>query len=247
MPSAWQLLGLAVAIMLSVAQAQQVQPPLQPEERSPASVLQERSYPVIEPDTLPGGKPTEFLPEQDTFYLRALRLQVPPSVRLALDVERIMSNFEIVRRKPELESPWQAALRNMTLSARTLAPEGREMVQRQLAIASATAIPVSRGAQIGTVSIPMSAIGSFLGISEDVSPRISYRVRESARVVAVVYSTTALIVRRLLDQEQRPGMYELEWDGRDDSGRRMPDGDYVLEVRIGDRGIERKRVVLSQP
>lgn len=105
MRGAWQLLGLAVAIMLPVARAQQVQPPLRPEERSPASVLQERSYPVIQPDTLPGGKPTEFLPEQDTFYLRALRLQVSPSVRLALDVECIMSNFEIVRRKPELESP----------------------------------------------------------------------------------------------------------------------------------------------
>lgn len=246
MRSAWQLLGLAVAFLLPVARAQQVQPPLRSDERSPASVLQERSYPIIAPDSLPGGKPAEFLVEQDTFYLRALRLQVPPSVRLALDVERIMTNFEIVRRKPELESRWQAALRNMTLSERILRPDAREVVQRQVAIATATAMPVWRAGQSGAVSIPMSSIGSFLGISEDVSPRITYRVLAPARVVAVVYSTTALIVRRLLDQEQRPGIYELEWDGRDDSGRRMPDGDYVLEVRIGDRGTERKRVVLSQ-
>lgn len=76
-------------------------------------------------------------------------------------------------------------------------------------------------------------------------PRISYRVRQSARVQAVVYSTTALIVRRLLDQEQRPGTYEIEWDGRDDKGRLLESGDYVLEVRVGNENVYRKRVILS--
>jgi hypothetical protein len=239
--------AVMAALLVPVALAQHVQPPLRPQERTPASVLQEQQYPTIHPDSLPGGKPGEFLPEQDTFYLRALRLQVSPSVRLALDIERLMSNFEIVRRKPSLESPWQAALRNMTLSARALVPDPREAVQRQLATMSSTSIPVHRVGQLSSVSIPMSAIGSFLGIVDDVSPRMTYRVRETARVTAVVYSTTALVVRRLLDQEQRPGVYEVEWDGLDDNGRRMPEGDYMIEVRIGDRGTERKRVVLSKP
>jgi flagellar hook assembly protein FlgD len=91
----------------------------------------------------------------------------------------------------------------------------------------------------------MSAIGSFLGIGEDVSPRLSYRVRQTARVRAVVYSTAALIVRRLLEEDQRPGIYEVEWDGRDDQGRLLPAGDYVLEVQISNETILRKRVVLS--
>lgn len=236
----WVLCGTIAAL------SQQVQPPLQPIEKSPASVLQEqKEKPIIHPDTLPGGKSAPYHPEQDSVYLRALQLPLPPSVKLALDVQRIMSDFEIVRRKGELESPWQAALRNMMLSDRVLQPDPREMVQRQIAIASATAMPVWRTGQGGPLSIPMSAIGSFLGLSEDVSPRISYRVRQSARVQAVVYSTTALIVRRLLDQEQRPGTYELEWDGRDDKGRLLESGDYVLEVRVGDENVYRKRVVLS--
>lgn len=236
----WVVFGAVAAL------SQQVQPPLQPIEKSPASVLQEqKERPIIRPDTLPGGKGAFFLPEQDSVYLRALQLPLPPSVRLAFDVQRIMSDFEIVRRKTELESPWQAALRNMTLSDRVLLPDPREMVQRQVAIASATSVPVWRVGQGSPVSIPMSAIGSFLGLSEDVSPRISYRVRESARVQAVVYSTTALIVRRLLDQEQRPGTYEIEWDGRDDKGRLLESGDYVLEVRVGEENVYRKRVILS--
>ncbi len=231
--------------ILISARAQQVQPPLNPPERSPASVLQERPYQAVHPDSLPGGKAGVFAPEQDTLYLRALQLELPPSVRLALDIQRILSDFEIVRRRSELESPWQAALRNMTLSERILQPDPREVVQRQVAIASATAMPIWRAGQSGAVSIPMSSIGSFLGLTEDVSPRMSYRVHQTARVQAVVYSTTALIVRRLLDQEQRPGVYDIEWDGRDDKGRLMPAGDYVLEVRIGDRELHRKRIVVQ--
>lgn len=186
-----------------------------------------------------------IFPEQDTFYLRALQLELPPSVRLALDVQRVMSDFELIRRKSELESPWQAALRNMTLSQRVFTPDPREIVQRQVAIASATSMPIWRTGQSAPVSIPVSAIGSFLGLTEDVSPRISYRVRQTAYVQAVVYSTTALIVRRLFAGEQRPGVYDLEWDGRDDKGRSLPEGDYVIEVRIGTENIVRKRVVLS--
>lgn len=238
--------SVLVSCVALAAVAQQVQPPLNPPEKSPASVLQERELPVVQPDTLPGGRPPRYLPEQDSFYLRALQLELPPSVRLALDVQRVMSNFELVRRKSELESPWQAALRNMTLSERMLTPDPREMVQRQLAIASATSMPISRSGQLNPVSIPLSTIGSFLGLTEDVSPRITYRVRQLARVQVVVYSTTALIVRRLLDREQPPGVYDVEWDGRDDKGRQLPAGDYVIEVRIDQQGIERKRVVLRE-
>ena len=245
MKGAWLLVWCAIAVATS-ARAQTVQPPLNPPEKSPASVLQERSVPTAHPDSLPGGKQGEYLPEQDSLYLRALRLELSPSVRLALDVQRILSDFEIVRRRNELESPWQAALRNMTLSQRMLIPDPREVVQRQVAIASATAMPVWRAGQSGAVSIPMSTIGSLLGLSQDVSPRMSYRVRQTARVQAVVYSTTALIVRRLPDQEQRPGVYELEWDGRDDKGRPLPAGDYVLEVRIGDYELYRKHVVMQE-
>lgn len=244
MQRVWLMVWCAAALSIS-SRAQQVQPPLIPPEKSPAAVLQERQEPVLHPDSLPGGAFGRYLPEQDTFYVRALQLELPPSVRLALDVQRIMSNFEIVRRRSELESPWQAALRNMKLSERMLQPDPRDVVQRQVAIASATAMPIWRAGQSGTVSIPMSAIGSFLGIGEDVSPRLSYRVRQTARVRAVVYSTAALIVRRLLEEDQRPGIYEVEWDGRDDQGRLLPAGDYVLEVQISNETILRKRVVLS--
>ncbi|MCS7301849.1 MAG: FlgD immunoglobulin-like domain containing protein [Bacteroidota bacterium] len=241
--AAWKMAGVALTVS---AYAQQVQPPLVPPEQSPASVLQQRPAPsLFEQDTLPGGKRGVFSPEQDTFYLRALQLELPPSVRLALDVQRVMSDFELIRRKSELESPWQAALRNMTLSQRVFTPDPREIVQRQVAIASATSMPIWRTGQSAPVSIPVSAIGSFLGLTEDVSPRISYRVRQTAYVQAVVYSTTALIVRRLFAGEQRPGVYDLEWDGRDDKGRSLPEGDYVIEVRIGTENIVRKRVVLS--
>jgi flagellar hook assembly protein FlgD len=40
-------------------------------------------------------------------------------------------------------------------------------------------------------------------------------------------------------------VYELEWDGRDDKGRAMPAGDYVIEVRVGTDETYRKRVVLQ--
>jgi flagellar basal-body rod modification protein FlgD len=104
-----------------------------------------------------------------------------------------------------------------------------------------TALPVTPGSGL---QIPLSAIGAFLGLTEDVSPVISYSLESSAEVEVVVYSVQALVIRTLLTAKQYPGSYSITWDGKNDKGIIMPKGDYVAEVRIGKDRIVRKRIVV---
>ena len=61
-------------------------------------------------------------------------------------------------------------------------------------------------------------------------------------VEVVVYSPQARVIAVLLKMHQPTGKYQITWNGRDEKGRRMPTGDYVAEVRLGDERFVRKRI-----
>jgi flagellar hook assembly protein FlgD len=56
----------------------------------------------------------------------------------------------------------------------------------------------------------------------------------------------AVIIATMFDGIQSPGDFTYTWNGRDDSGRLLPVGDYVGEVRIGKEKLIRKRIYLSR-
>ena len=167
-----------------------------------------------------------------------------PSLRFSLDAMKALSNLELLRRKLQ-ESPWTAALRNMTIDPETYRPDAREEVQHQLTISRALDAGLFRPNTTGGVSASFDQIGSFLGLTEDVSPRLRYEVKEPSLVNVVVYSTAATVVATVLSKVHQPGSYSVTWDLRDDKHRDMPDGDYVLEARVGEGVYFRKRVVIG--
>lgn len=68
-------------------------------------------------------------------------------------------------------------------------------------------------------------------------------LRSSERLDIVVVNDQGEAVRTLAeDLERRPGLIELEWDGRDEAGRIVPDGPYRLRIRL-----ERARRTLLTP
>lgn len=50
---------------------------------------------------------------------------------------------------------------------------------------------------------------------------------------AAIYGLDGRRVRTLLDAWREPGRHELAWDGRDDTGARVPSGSYVVRVATG--------------
>ncbi len=221
-----------------------------PKKLRPEEVIKADTMPKpvnVHIDSLPGGSRTEYYPyspSQDTTFFRALRLKINPSLRFSFDAQRALSNLEIVRRKLQ-ESPWQLALRNMTVPDEAYRPDPRESVNRQVAIEKAMDGGLYRPNSTGGFTATFSEIGSVLGLTEDTSPRLRYEVKDVSQVVVVVYSTAATIVATVLKKVQQPGQYSVSWNLRDDKMREMPEGDYVMEARVGEGLLFRKRVVIG--
>lgn len=72
---------------------------------------------------------------------------------------------------------------------------------------------------------------------------VVFQVPRAGDVRAVVYDVTGARVRTVLDRHLRAGAHHVAWDGRDDGGRPLPSGVYVVEVK-GAGLRERVRAVL---
>jgi len=60
---------------------------------------------------------------------------------------------------------------------------------------------------------------------------LSFYLSREAKVSVLVYGPNYEVVRRLMDDEPRPrGTNQTIWDGRDDSGRMVPDEAYLISI-----------------
>ena len=64
------------------------------------------------------------------------------------------------------------------------------------------------------------------------------------RVVLAIHNVAGQRVRTLVDGLQSPAKYLLEWDGRDDLGRRLPAGVYIARLAAGGRSASKKLVIV---
>lgn len=79
------------------------------------------------------------------------------------------------------------------------------------------------------------------------STTISYIVPEETaggRVSIRVYNLRGALVRSLVDRDHQPGVYAVEWDGRDESGRDLPSGVYFYRLKAETAAISRKMVLI---
>ncbi len=60
-----------------------------------------------------------------------------------------------------------------------------------------------------------------------------------------IYDVAGRLVRALLERELGPGAHDVVWDGRDDSGRRVAAGTYVLRIDAGETVVARRLVRLE--
>jgi Ca-activated chloride channel family protein len=55
----------------------------------------------------------------------------------------------------------------------------------------------------------------------------------SCHATVAIYDVRGRLVALLVDARLEPGTHELRWDGRDDSGRELPQGNYICRVQAG--------------
>jgi len=64
------------------------------------------------------------------------------------------------------------------------------------------------------------------------STSIRYQIKESGWVNLTIYNIRGQMIRRLVNQAETAGDYNIEWDGRDESGLIVPSGTYIYSLDV---------------
>jgi FlgD Ig-like domain len=73
---------------------------------------------------------------------------------------------------------------------------------------------------------------------------IIFQIPVRAPVKLVIYNTLGAPVITLVDEEQDPGFHQVQWDGVDRNGNRLPGGVYFYQLTAGERQALRRMVLL---
>lgn len=73
---------------------------------------------------------------------------------------------------------------------------------------------------------------------------IRFSVPRTERVKIAIFNSLGQEVRRLTDNPYPAGVYELAWDGRDDSGNPAASGMYFYTMRVADKFSDVKKMVI---
>ena len=77
------------------------------------------------------------------------------------------------------------------------------------------------------------------------STSIVYTVGQAAPVMVAVYDVAGRRIATLTDSDHDPGLYRLNWEGRDGSGNRVASGIYFYRLDIGSWSSTRKLLKLQ--
>ena len=211
--------------------------------KTPIQILKENAADSARNETGLQSGGEQYSAAQDSAFNAAMNSRISSSVMVNNNIQ--FSN-DLWRIQKELDkgTPWQIAYDNVrNIPPDFFIPSPVEVVHRQIAIENSQYIPfINTMPRFGKFSI--DAILSMLGLSEDVSPEITYSIDFVADVEVVVYSISSSVVATLFNGRQVPGRYTITWNGRDSKGKLMPPGDYIAEVRIGKEKYIRKRIVI---
>jgi hypothetical protein len=74
---------------------------------------------------------------------------------------------------------------------------------------------------------------------------ISYQLSSRQQVKLAVYDITGRLTKTLVNGNQTPGIYKLQWDGRDEKGQEAANGVYFYSLQAGDRTLTKKLVLVK--
>jgi hypothetical protein len=184
-------------------------------------------------------------PSQDSAYFRALRLNIPLTTRFQYEMQFSDIEWELREKLTEGKSLQYAFKELQERYPDLLMPSAVDIVHRDIALERSFEIPFANTWMRHGARFNLQDIGRLLGITNDYRPEISYSLDFNAEVKVLVYSISASVVATIYDGMQRAGSYKFAWNGRDDNGKKMPKGDYIIEVRVGEAKYIRKRCILN--
>lgn len=61
---------------------------------------------------------------------------------------------------------------------------------------------------------------------------IRYQLPEESHVALKIYNASGQLVNTIVDEIQKPGYYSVEWNSKDDSGRKLASGVYFYRIEV---------------
>lgn len=193
---------------------------------------------------LPGISHEKYLEMQDSNYVRALKLNIVNEVRFWNDHIAFSKEREFWS-EVQQGTPVDIIRKNMDIPREFYYPRGTEKMQRQIAIENAFYVPFVNTYNPYSSVISFGQIAELLGLTEDISPRLVYKLDYPSEVEITIYSVQAKAVATLFKGFQSEGRYELTWNLRDDDGKLLPRGDYISEIKLDNNRLIRKRIVIQ--
>jgi len=74
---------------------------------------------------------------------------------------------------------------------------------------------------------------------------IKYQLAQAGKVSLKIYNTLGQVVKTLVSQEQPAGLYNVTWDGRDNTGKAAANGVYFYRLESGSFKATKKMVILK--
>jgi hypothetical protein len=107
---------------------------------------------------------------------------------------------------------------------------------------TAAAFAITQGLKLDRSPIFDTEVGKLVSPSSGVRAEIAFRLREADTMTVAVADDEGEVVRTLQPRQRVPARrFALEWDGRDDAGRALPEGEYRPRIRLAD---ERQTILL---
>jgi outer membrane protein assembly factor BamB len=75
--------------------------------------------------------------------------------------------------------------------------------------------------------------------------KIRYQIVDAGFVRLVVYNTMGRVVKKLVDEQQNAGYYEVVWDGKDENGLSLGSGMYLVRMEAEDFTSIRKALLMK--
>jgi hypothetical protein len=63
---------------------------------------------------------------------------------------------------------------------------------------------------------------------------ITYTISKQERIVLTIYDISGRVVRELVNADRKEGSYTAHWDGKNESGRSVANGIYLVRIRAGE-------------
>lgn len=74
---------------------------------------------------------------------------------------------------------------------------------------------------------------------------IEFSLDQAGEVTITIYNALGQTVRRVVGESYPAGVHRVQWNGRDDSGKSVPNGVYIYRMEAGGSSISRKMTLVK--